>query len=65
MYLPADVKAGVTRQARLRGVPEAEVIRDAIRAAVHPGRPSPKPGLFSADPIAERADELLAGFGDR
>ena len=45
-------------------MPEAEVIRDAISAAV--SRPQPRSGLFESDePFAERADELLAGFGER
>jgi Ribbon-helix-helix protein, copG family len=64
VYLPDDLKAAVTGEARRRGVAEAEVIRDAIAAAV--SRPRPRGGLFASDhPIAERAEELLAGFGDR
>ena len=64
VYLPDDLKAAVTSEARRRGVAEAEVIRDAIATAV--SRPRPRGGLFaSAQPIAERAEELLAGFGDR
>ena len=64
VYLPDDLKAAVAREADQRGVPEAEVIRDAIAAAVR--RPSPRPGVFESErPIAARADELLAGFGDR
>ena len=64
VYLPDDLKAALAREAGRRGVPEAEVIRDAIAGAVR--RPSPKPGLFTADePLAAHVDELLAGFGDR
>jgi hypothetical protein len=64
VYLPADLKAALEREAELRGVTEAELIREAIAAAV--GRPAPRAGLFESDePFAERADELLAGFGDR
>lgn len=64
MYLPDDLKAAVAREAGQRGVPEAEVIREAIAAAVR--RPQPQPGLFESEqPIAARVDELLAGFGDR
>jgi predicted transcriptional regulator len=66
VYLPDDLKEAVKRVARQRGVPEAEVIRESIRAAVGGARPRPRAGLYSgAEPIAERADELLAGFGDR
>lgn len=64
VYLPDDLKENLTRVARERGVAEAEVIRDAIVAAV--GRPAPRAGLFaSQEAYADRVDELLAGFGDR
>jgi hypothetical protein len=64
IYLPADLKEAVAREARQRGIPEAEVIRRAIAAAVR--RPAPRGGLFaSAEPFADRADELLSGFGER
>jgi hypothetical protein len=64
VYLPDELKAAVAREARRRGTSEAEVIREAIGAAV--SRPVPRSGLFASDdPFAERADELLAGFGER
>jgi predicted transcriptional regulator len=63
VYLPDDLKAGITREARRRGVAEAEVIRDALAQAV--GRPAATGGLFHAEPIAERVDELLDGFGEQ
>lgn len=63
VYLPDDLKAAVAREARQRGVAEAEVIRDAIAAAVQ--RPAPRPGLFEAEPFAASIDVLLAGFGER
>jgi hypothetical protein len=64
LYLPADLKEAVTRQARQRGIAEAELIREAIAAAVR--RPAPTGGLFASDaPLAGLADELLEGFGDR
>ncbi len=64
VYLPEDLKAALAREARQRGVPEAQVIRQAIAAAV--SRPTPRTGLFaSAEPLASRVDELLAGFGER
>jgi len=64
LYLPADLKEAVEREARQRGIAEAEVIREAIAAAV--SRPAPRAGLFASDSaFADRADELLAGFGDR
>ncbi|MGZ4204964.1 MAG: ribbon-helix-helix domain-containing protein [Actinomycetota bacterium] len=64
LYLPADLKAAVAREARHRGVAEAVVIREAIAAAVR--RPSPRGALFASDkPFADRAEGLLAGFGER
>ena len=66
VYLPDDLKAKVKRVAKLRGVSEATVIRDAIQAAVTDTRPAPRGGLFEGTkPIAARADELLEGFGER
>jgi predicted transcriptional regulator len=64
VYLPVDLKEAVARAARRRGVAEAEVIREAIAAAVK--RPDPRAGLFESDePLAARTEELLKGFGDR
>ena len=64
LYLPAELKAAIERQAKARGIAEAQVIREAIAAAVV--RPAPRAGFIeSRDPIASRADELLTGFGDR
>jgi predicted transcriptional regulator len=64
VYLPPELKAALARTARERGVAEAEVIREALAAAVV--RPRPRPGLVaSAEPSADRADELLHGFGER
>lgn len=68
LYLSADLKSSIPRVAEEEGLPEAEVIRQALRDAVA-RRPRPRPrvplvetGL--GDPtIARRADELLDGFG--
>jgi len=65
IYLPDELKSAVADRARRDGLSEAEVIRAAIAAAVQPSRPRPRGGLFSGEPIADRADELLAGFGER
>lgn len=66
LYLPDDLKATIELEARRRSVPEAEVIREALRTALTvDARPRPRGGLFSSgEPIAERADELLRGFGE-
>ncbi|MEX2458712.1 MAG: CopG family transcriptional regulator [Actinomycetota bacterium] len=63
VYLPTELKEGVAGQARRLGISEAEVIRRAIAAAVT--RPAPRAGIFAGDAFAERAEELLAGFGER
>jgi predicted transcriptional regulator len=63
IYLPEGLKAAVEREARRRGCPEAQVIRDAIAAMVT--HPEPTAGFIEEEPIAERADELLGGFGER
>jgi len=63
VYLPDDLKAAVEREARRLGLSEAEVIRRSIAGAVD--RPRPQAGILSAEPMAERADDLLVGFGER
>ena len=66
VYLPDDLKAAVKRVARRRGVSEAEVIRESIRAEVGGDKPRPRGGLYSgSEPIARRVDEILDGFGER
>jgi hypothetical protein len=66
VYLPDDLRAAVKRLARIRGVSEAELIREAVRARVADNRPRPQGGLFAGEaPVADRADEFLAGFGER
>jgi len=63
VYLPDALKAAVERAAKQRGCSEAEVIRRAIAAAVHASRPNA--GIIDGEPFADRADELLDGFGER
>lgn len=63
IYLPDDLKAAIEREARRRGVSEAEVIRQAVVGSL--ARPRPRFGIIDAEPIAERVDELLRGFGER
>ncbi len=63
LYLPAQLKAGVEREARARGITEAQFIREAIAAAVV--RPTPRAGFIeSREPVASRVDEFLSGFGE-
>lgn len=63
IYLSSELKEAVEMEARRRGCSEAEVIRLAVRQAVT--RPQPAAGFLDAEPIAERVDELLDGFGRR
>ena len=63
IYLPVELKTAVEREAHRRGCSEAQVIRDAIASAVD--RPRPRPGIVAREPVAERVDELLEGFGER
>jgi metal-responsive CopG/Arc/MetJ family transcriptional regulator len=66
VYLSDDLRSAVSAVARRRGVSEASVIRDAIRAAVADERPAPTPGLFSSDVLMARdVDIHLKGFGER
>lgn len=67
VYIPEDLKRTLELVAAARGVSEAELIREALRAAT--GDPSsrvPRLPLFrSGKPgLAERVDEALAGFGE-
>ena len=63
LYLPDELKAAVEREARRRGIPEAEVIRLALAAGL--SRPSPRAGIIDGPAIAEQVDDLLQGFGSR
>jgi predicted transcriptional regulator len=68
VYLPEDLKASLERLAGEEQRSEAELIREAIRQRVERrARPRPRVPLVETglgDPdAAERADELLTGFG--
>ena len=63
IYLPDELKVLIEREAARRNCSEAQVIRDAVTAAV--SRPRPLAGFLDAEPIADRVDELLAGFGEQ
>ena len=65
LYLPEDLKRAVKRAAAARGVSEAEIIRESIRGSVGGVRRRPRGALYaSRQPIARRAEEMLAGFGE-
>lgn len=66
LYLPDDLKAEIERLALDTGRSEAELIREGIRLALERHiPPAPHSGIFASGDgsLAERADELLAGFG--
>lgn len=66
VYLPDELRDAVRREARRRGSSDAEVIREAIAAAVGSGGVRPRAGLFdSGASIAEDLDRHLEGFGSR
>lgn len=66
MYLPKELKESLGKVARRRGMSEASFMREALAAAVGTDRPRPQGALFEgSEPIADRVDELLEGFGER
>ena len=69
LYLPDELKKRVESAAREAGRSEADVIRDALSTAIAEQRPPaprvPLPGVRLGDPtVAERAGDLLDGFGE-
>jgi hypothetical protein len=68
VYLPEELKQGLRRAARATGRSEADLIREGIGVVIGTHRiAEPRLPLFeSRQPdLAERADELLGGFGER
>ena len=67
VYIPFDVKLALGKLATARGLSEAEVIRQALRAVtadIVPPRPR-MPLFKSGKPrLAEKVDDALAGFGE-
>lgn len=63
VYLPDELKAAIEREAARRGESEAQVIRRALAEAV--SRPRPRAGILDGEAFAERANDLLGGFGER
>jgi hypothetical protein len=68
VYLHDDLKRELERVAAETGRSEAAIIREGVRLAVTQyAPPVPHFGTFdSGDPsLADRVDELLAGFGEQ
>jgi len=67
VYIPDDLKRALVQTALARGVSEAELIREALRALTsNTIAPRPRIPLFkSGKPrLSERADDALSGFGE-
>jgi len=62
VYIPEDLKRALEVEAAASGLSEARIIREAIAARVGSARPAV--GFLDGEPIAERVDELLEGFGE-
>jgi Arc/MetJ-type ribon-helix-helix transcriptional regulator len=68
VYLPDELKRALRRAARSTGRSEAELIREGIGLVTGTQRiAEPRLPLFQSDQpdLAERVDDLLAGFGER
>ena len=66
VYIPKDVKRVLGQVAAARGLSEAELIREALRALTSQATPPrPRLPLFKSGKarLAERIDEALSGFG--
>jgi len=66
VYIPEDVKRALAQVAAARGVSEAELIREALRALTSQTTPPrPRLPLFKSGKsrLAERVDQALSGFG--
>jgi len=67
VYLPDELKRALARVATRRGVSEAELIREALRAITRDAvPPKPRLPLFESGlpDLAERIDAALEGFGE-
>jgi len=66
IYLPDSLKSDLERAAREDGRTEADLIREGVERLLHSRAPEPRLPLFaSGQPdLAERSEELLAGFGE-
>lgn len=67
VYLPDDLKSELARAAHDQGRTEADLIREGVRRLLDTREPEPSLPLFSSGQpdLAARANELLAGFGER
>ena len=67
VYIPKDLKRALGRVAAMRGMSEAELIREALRKLTsETSPPEPRLPLFKSGKtqLAENVDEALLGFGE-
>ena len=67
VYLPENLKGALARAAHEEGRTEADLIREGVERLLQSRRAEPRLPLFaSGQPdLAERVDEMLAGFGEQ
>jgi hypothetical protein len=67
IYLPDALKGDLERTAREEGRTEADLVREGVERLLRSRHSEPRLPLFASgqSDLAERAEELLAGFGDR
>jgi hypothetical protein len=66
IYLPDNLKSTLARAAQDEGRSEADLIREGLERLLEARQPEPRLPLFSSGKpdLAEKAEELLAGFGE-
>lgn len=67
IYLPDALKTSLARAAKEDHRTEADLIREGLELLLRSREPEPRLPLFaSGQPdLAEKAEELLVGFGER
>ena len=67
IYLPDDLKNTLARAAKEERRTEADLIREGLELLLRSREPEPHLPLFASGrpDLAEKAEELLAGFGER
>ena len=67
IYLPDELKSTLARAAKEEHRTEADLIREGVQLLLRSRQPEPRLPLFASGQadLAERVDDLLAGFGER
>jgi hypothetical protein len=66
IYLPEDLKSSLARAAHEAGRTEADLIREGVERLLQSRHAQPRLPLFTSGrpDLAEKVDQLLAGFGE-